>query len=165
MPATVQLDVLLEGQKAVAEAAKVDTAVDQIGKQAGSASQVATRAFNGYEKAAAGAGAATARTASDVGQLLVKQQQLASESSRLTQGINLLERAMARAPEQANIFSERMQELLVRKRAVGEEASVLKDTLGSLGETTGKVTEKTEGAATGFSRVTQQVRTSGSGHG
>jgi hypothetical protein len=150
----VGVKILTDASQTAATLKTTQQDVKGLGAAAQTGMAAASGAMAGYEKAARGA-------AASVGPLLVRQQQLASESARLAQGIDLLDRAMRRAPESAHIFNERMQELLLQKRAVGEESSKLKERLGSVGESLGGAAEKSSKAESGLGRLTSQVRTSG----
>lgn len=136
--AAVEIDVLLEGNQAVTEARKVDTAVDQIGKRAGSASQVAGQAFAGYDKALQGT-SASAKTASDaLTPLLTRQQQVATESAKLTQGINLLQRVLERTPAAASTINPLLEQMVVQKNALSQESKKLGSQIGDTNERMGK---------------------------
>ena len=152
--ANVMIDILVEGQQAQREAEKVSDKLDDIGQSGQRGANKASASLRGYEKAIQGAG-------SQAENLLLKHNRLQQEINRLntaikaeSQSLDLMQRVAARSADAQGLLADKITgsekslgTLLVQKRAVNQELGALQKQL--------------DGAGGGFSRITQQVRTSG----
>lgn len=154
MAATTQINVLMDGAQAQAEARKTDASLDNIGKAATSGANQAKAALTQLESAVKSNRATIAAYDREI---LAARSDLAQLSNRLVE----TSQTYGKNSQQAQDLRTKIQSLSAATRGLVAEKALLANENGTLLNTLRTTEGAAEGARTGFNRLTTQIRTNG----